>query len=155
MQMCLAVSLRLSSNPEFLFLSLQHLIILSFSPEVPVESFAHSFTMYRSCIHSSVVGKGSKKWIIAKGTRLGLCPTQSEDTSTLLIEWSVWHLSRAFGDHSGIDAHPGQICKHQLNLHGETHCHLLWQKKPPGHIPAVTVTSVTQNLCQISHWSVH
>lgn len=38
------------------------------------------------------------------------------------------------------NVHPGQICKHQFNLHGESCCHQLWQKKLLGHINTQRVT---------------
>lgn len=40
----------------------------------------------------------------------------------------------------GKNVHPGQICKHQFNLHGESYCHQLWQQKPLGHTNAQRVT---------------
>lgn len=46
------------------------------------------------------------------------------------------------------DLHPGQICKHQFNLHGESYCHQQWQQKPLGHTAAQRVTP-PQYCCQI------
>lgn len=38
------------------------------------------------------------------------------------------------------NVHPGQICKHQFNLHGESCCHQRWQKKLLGHVNMQRVT---------------
>lgn len=54
------------------------------------------------------------------------------------------------------NVHPGQICKHQFNLHGESCCHQLWQQKASGpHQCAKRHSSFPQYLCQkltLSHY---
>lgn len=120
---------------------------LSFSTEITVEPFADSFLM----LHLKVKCTKQYHWEREEETdsfqglqiRAASCANWGH-REDFLIQRSVWHSSGGVTwSQRDKNALPGQICKHQLNLHGKSNCHLLWQKEPPGHIPAVPVTSVS------------
>lgn len=119
---------------------------MSFSTQFTIESFAHSSPMLLlkrkgaskvKCL-KQYDSKGGQEWTLA-----GLWGWHTGRTLSSLpsVIWAGQTLVRLLLDHSGMKCTPWQICKRQLNLHGKIHCHPLWQKTPPGYIPAVIITS--------------
>lgn len=78
----------------------------------------------------------------------GVTETEASASTVMLVLSRIHHQPVSLHPSGRGDLHPGQICKHQFNLHGERYCHQKWQQKPVSHAAAQRVTP-PQYCCQI------
>lgn len=95
-----------------------------------------------SCVYSVYPVLSQSKWSPISSSRREVLVRWRQKLHRLqwLVLSRIPHQPVSLHPSGRGDLHPGQICKHQFNLHGESYCHQQWQQKPLGHAVTQRVT---------------